>query len=79
MAKTYEQQLQEEYDRAMAKYQAELADARKELDAMTVQRAADYGAAYACRLDRVTAAAAKVQALAEQIGAWNYFKQKTEG
>lgn len=78
MAKTFKEQLEKEYNKAAEKYSYEKKECVREIQNMTVNLAAEHGAGYTARIERVTAAAVKLTALAEQVRNWNFFNPQDQ-
>lgn len=68
----YLEYLQSEIDRAQADFEAAKKEVAREIEVMTAHIAIDYGAAYAAHIDKITAAAARIKALAEAKRVYEY-------
>lgn len=74
MYKDYMEQLEGELLKAETLFAEAKKNAIHDIENMDVVRASDFGAAHASGIDRITAAAAKVMALREQILAYDHYK-----
>lgn len=76
MYSNYKEQLEAELLKAEAMFEEAKRNAIHDIKKMDVVRAADYGAAHAACIDKVTSAAAAVMTLRSQIRAYEYFQNK---
>lgn len=74
MSKDYREYLEEELKRAQQKFEKAKMDSIKEIEEMNFLMAEDFGAAYASHIDKITAAAAKINALREAIQVFDYMQ-----
>ena len=68
----YLEYLNNEINKAQADFESAKMEAAREIEIMTAHIAVDYGAAYAARIDKITAAAARIKALAEAKRVYEY-------
>lgn len=78
MAQNFKEYLREEFDRAVKEFEKAKEEAAAEILSMTHFTAVDFGAAYASHIDKVTAAAAKLRAIAEFSNTYDYFEKRKE-
>ncbi len=70
MYKNYRELLENKHKEAMEQFEQAKADAIKAIEDMTTYNAADFGAAYFTKIDKITQAGQKVLTLEYLI--WNY-------
>ena len=73
MYDTYREYLEHTLEDAQAEFDRAKAEAARSLNNIEVHTATSYGAAYYTKIDTVSIAAAKVQALAEALRAYQYY------
>lgn len=64
-----------ELEKAVQKFESAKAEAIESLRTMNVHTAVDYGAGYACHIDKVTVAAAEVKKCAELLRMIEFYSQ----
>ena len=72
----YLEYLNKEYSKAESEFNNAKNEAIREIENMTPFIAADYGAGYASRIEKITRAAASMRATAEARSAYEYFLKK---
>lgn len=73
MANTFKEELANKYQKAEADFQKAKEEAIRDIERMEAWQAAESGAAYISRIERVTAAAARVMELGQLIRAFQYY------
>lgn len=76
MLNSYAEYLGYEYKKAVKNFEDAKAEAVRSLEGMQSFMAEQYGAGYASHIDKISVHAAKVQALAEAIKAYEHFSGK---
>jgi len=76
MKKEYLEYLENELKKSVEAFEEAKKQAADEILKMNHFTAQDFGAAYASHIDKVTAAAAKIKAIAEALEAYKYFSGK---
>lgn len=76
MTRNYSEYLSEEYKKAEAAFNEAKAETLREIEALTPRDAAEYGAAYYSRIERMTKAAASMKAIAEARSVYEYYTKK---
>lgn len=66
------EEIKKEQEKAVQKFESAKAEAIESLKTMQVHTAVDFGAGYACHIDKITAAAAEVRKCAEILSMIEY-------
>lgn len=78
MDKTYRDYLQRQFDEAQAAFEEAKKNAIRDLENMNAWNAADFGAAYFTKIDKVTQQGQKVMTIAQAMQAYDYMMTKED-